>query len=95
MQATRGTSSLPAPSPHSTVLYRRHEVCSPLVSTHRMVVGVGAVVEVVVSRADLGFKHIAPDTANSPHRKLPTPQTPDTARRWGGCRTACGQVRPL
>ena len=31
-----------------------------------MKVGVGVVVEVVVvSRADLGFKHIAPDTANS------------------------------
>ena len=44
------------------------EVYNPLVSTHTMEVGVGVVVEVVVSRADLGFKHIAPDTASPQHR---------------------------
>ena len=52
MQASRGTGSLPAPSPHSIVLRRRHEVCNPLVSTHRMEVGVG----VVPHRLDI-FKH--------------------------------------
>ena len=65
MQASRGTCSQLASSPHSTVLCRRHGVCSPAVSTYRMEVGVGVVVEVVVIRADLAFKHIAPDTANS------------------------------
>ena len=69
--ASRGAGSLLASSPHSAVLRRRHEVCNPLVSTHRMEVGVEIVVEVVdvvVSRADLGFKHIAPDTAASQQR---------------------------
>ena len=85
MQASRGVDSLLAPSPHSTVLRRRHEVCNPLVSTHRMEVGVGVVVEVVVSRADLGFQ-----AYSSRHRKAPK-----THGGGGAVGTACGHVRLL
>ena len=73
------------------------EVCDPLVSTQTTEVGVVVVVVAEVSRADRGFKHIAPDTPSSRHRKVEGGLASSAPHHHDALwtRLPCGQVRPL